>query len=159
MLAGIVPDIDGLGIVPEFLTRHSAHPLLWFSRFHHQLHTLLFALVVTIIATMLCRDRVGVAVFVLASFHLHLVCDLIGARGPEGYPWPIPYLAPFTQAHAWQWAGQWPLNGWQNFAITGILLIATFWIAVTRGHSVVELFSERADAKFVATMRQRFRPA
>lgn len=30
-LACVIPDIDGLGIIPEILTRNSAHPLLWFS--------------------------------------------------------------------------------------------------------------------------------
>jgi hypothetical protein len=37
--AAVAPDLDGLGIVPEFLTRHSSHPLLWFSQYHHALHT------------------------------------------------------------------------------------------------------------------------
>ena len=156
MLAGVVPDIDGLGAVPELLTRHSAHPLLWFSEFHHQLHTLWFAVVVTVIAALFCRERAKTALFVFASFHLHLFCDLVGARGPDGDPWPIPYFAPFTQAHAWTWSGQWSLNGWQNFAITGVLLVATFWMAARFGHSVVELFSSRADARFVAAIRQRF---
>jgi inner membrane protein len=159
MLAGIAPDIDGLGIIPELLTRHSSHALLWFSEFHHQLHTLLFAVIIAAAAIVFCRERFRTALFVLASFHLHLLCDLAGARGPDGDPWPIPYLSPFTQTHAWQWSGQWPLNGWQNFAITGILLLATFWLAVRNGHSVVELFSKKADARFVAAVKQRFRPA
>jgi inner membrane protein len=30
-LACVIPDIDGLGIIPEVLTRNSAHPLLWFT--------------------------------------------------------------------------------------------------------------------------------
>ena len=42
-IAAVVPDVDGLGIVAEILTRHSQHPLLWFSDYHHALHTLLFA--------------------------------------------------------------------------------------------------------------------
>jgi inner membrane protein len=68
MLAGIVPDIDGLGIVPEVLTRHSAHPLLWFSEYHHHLHTLLFAVIVTLIAAAFCKPRFTVALFALLSF-------------------------------------------------------------------------------------------
>jgi hypothetical protein len=28
--AAVIPDLDGLGIVPDLLTRHSQHPLLWF---------------------------------------------------------------------------------------------------------------------------------
>ena len=42
--AAVAPDIDGLGIVPELLTRNTSHPLLWFSEYHHSLHTLAFAL-------------------------------------------------------------------------------------------------------------------
>ena len=159
MLAGIVPDLDGLGAIPELLTRHSAHPLLWFSEFHHQLHTLLFAVIVSAVAAALCRERVKTALFVFASFHLHLLCDLVGARGPDGDSWPIPYFAPFTQTHAWTWSGQWPLNGWQNFVITGVLLVATFWLAIRNGNSVVELFSTRADSRFVSILRERFRLA
>lgn len=159
MLAGIAPDVDGLGIVPEILTRHTSHPLLWFSEFHHQLHTLFFALVVTAIAFFTCHDRVRTALFVFVSFHLHLLCDLIGSRGPDGDSWPIPYLSPFTRHHAWQWAGQWALNGWQNFAITGALIAATLLLALRNGYSVVELFSKTADAPFVSALRRRFRIA
>ncbi|HEX8924233.1 MAG TPA: metal-dependent hydrolase [Terriglobales bacterium] len=159
MLAGIVPDIDGLGIVPELLTRGTSHPLPWFSEFHHQLHTLLFAIVVAVVAALVCRQHLRAALFALASFHLHLFCDLVGSRGPDGDSWSIPYLVPFSHAHAWSWAGQWPLNGWQNFAITGVLLAVSLWMAMRVGHSVVELFSSRADSEFVAALRARFRPA
>ena len=30
-LACVAPDIDGLGIIHELLTRNSSHPLLWFT--------------------------------------------------------------------------------------------------------------------------------
>ena len=33
-IAAVAPDVDGLGIVAEILTRHSQHPLLWFSDYH-----------------------------------------------------------------------------------------------------------------------------
>src|SRR5690348_2690575 len=111
-LAAVVPDIDGLGIIPELLTRNSSHPLLWFSQYHHSLHTLTFALVITIAAWFLsapagctvdlkllklARSRSAITAFLaFLSFHLHLFCDLLGSRGPDGYSWPIPYLAPFS---------------------------------------------------------------
>jgi inner membrane protein len=48
-LAGVAPDLDGLGIVPELLTRGSSHPLLWFSDYHHVLgHNVIFAVIVTL---------------------------------------------------------------------------------------------------------------
>ncbi|HEY2115967.1 MAG TPA: hypothetical protein VGJ51_12805, partial [Candidatus Angelobacter sp.] len=48
--AAVAPDLDGLGIVPELLTRNTSHPLLWFSQYHHSLHTLAFALLSTFAA-------------------------------------------------------------------------------------------------------------
>ena len=48
--ASVAPDIDGLGIIPELLTRNTSHPLLWFSEYHHSLHTLAFALFCTLAA-------------------------------------------------------------------------------------------------------------
>lgn len=56
-LAAVVPDVDGLGIVTEILTRDSRHPLLWFSQYHHALHTLLFALFVSVCAFCLSNRR------------------------------------------------------------------------------------------------------
>jgi len=168
-LAGVAPDIDGLGIIPEYLTRHSIHPLLWFSDYHHSLHTLWFALVVSVmcygIAGPRSRNRAGsallprrwtTALLAFLSFHLHLLCDLIGARGPDGYPWPIPYLKPLSSALQLSWSGQWALNGWQNIAITVVLLAATLIIARNRGLSPIEIFSPRADRAFVAVLRRRF---
>jgi len=47
-LAGVIPDVDGLGIVAEVVTKDSAHPLTWWSDYHHLLgHNLGFCLFVT----------------------------------------------------------------------------------------------------------------
>lgn len=156
-LAGVAPDVDGLGIIPELLTRHSAHPLTWFSEYHHLLgHNLLFGLSVTAASILLATKRLKTALFVLASFHLHLLCDLVGSRGPEGESWAIPYLVPFSQSGQWSWSGQWALNAWPNFAITIFMLVATFYLAWRRGYSPVEMVSSNADAKFVDALRHRF---
>src|SRR6476646_6096993 len=48
--AAVAPDIDGIGIIPELLTRNTSHPLLWFSQYHHSLHTLAFAIAFTLAA-------------------------------------------------------------------------------------------------------------
>jgi hypothetical protein len=189
--AAVAPDIDGLGIIPELLTRNTSHPLLWFSQYHHSLHTLAFALLCTLagylIAGQLATSRPfatsshssdstfgpGIrgpqpprrclpthpwltAFLVFISFHLHLLCDLIGARGPDGDQWPIPYLKPFSNTLQLTWHGQWALNGWQNFLITGFLLVATFWIAHRHGDSPLELISEPANQALTRTLRQRF---
>jgi inner membrane protein len=191
--AAVAPDIDGIGIVPELLTRNTSHPLLWFSQYHHSLHTLAFAIVCTLAAYLIVGPLAPARTFatssyssdftfgpairkpqpsnrrlpthpwltallVFISFHLHLLCDLIGARGPDGDQWPIPYLKPFSNSVQLAWHGQWALNAWQNFAITGLFLVATFWTAWRYGSSPLELISDSANQALTRTLRQRFRP-
>jgi inner membrane protein len=153
--ASVVPDLDGLGLIGEILTRHSAKPLTWWSDYHHILgHNIGFALFFSAVAAVFVRRKVLTSVLVFLSFHLHLLCDLIGARGPDGEQWPIPYLRPFSSTVEWTWEGQWALNSWQNLVITAALIgLAGFW-AVRRGYSPVEIFSRKADIAVVAALRR-----
>jgi inner membrane protein len=155
-IACVIPDIDGLGIVPELLTRNSAHPLLWFSRYHHSLHTLVFALLVAALAFALATQKWTTGLLVLVSFHLHLFEDVLGSRGPDGDQWPIPYLAPFFPAVQLTWSGQWGLNAWPNVVTTIILLVVTLWLAWRRGFSPLEMISAKTDSLFVDALRRRF---
>ena len=155
-LACIAPDVDGLGIIPELLTRNSAHPLLWFTLYHHSLHALAFALVVAAIAFALAKRKWMTGLLALLSFHLHLFEDVLGSRGPDGYQWPIPYLAPFSSSLQLAWRGEWGLNAWPNVAITVVLLMITLWLAWQRGFSPLEMISIKADSAFVNALRQRF---
>jgi inner membrane protein len=156
-LAGVAPDIDGLGLIADVLTRNSAHPLNWFSQYHHLLgHNLSFCLILVALAMLVAKRKLQTAALVFLSFHLHLLCDLVGSRSPDGYQWPIAYLFPFSNALQLTWSGQWELNAWQNFVITGIALIAVFTLAVKRGFSPLEMISESANRSFVNTLRRRF---
>jgi inner membrane protein len=155
--ASVVPDVDGLGIIAEKLTQNSSHPLNWWSEYHHVLgHNLGFALAVTIVAVVLAKRKVATAALVFVSFHLHLVGDLVGARGPDGDQWPIPYLLPFSNHWQLTWSGQWALNAWPNFLITGVLIAGTLLLARRRGFSPLEMFSRRIDGLVVASLRNRF---
>lgn len=164
-LAAVVPDVDGLGFIPEWLTRGSSHPILWFSQYHHALHTLLFAMLVTVAAVLFLksplllrkdgahqRSVLTTAVFVFGAFHVHLLEDVVGSRGPDGYAWPIPYLQPFSSAWNWTWSGQWGLNAWPNVVITCALIAVMLWIAVKRGRTPLEFASRRADEAVVRTV-------
>ncbi len=156
-VAGIIPDTDAFGMLPELLTRNSAHPLFWWTNYHHVLgHNLSFALLVMAICGMLAHKHVKTALIAFLAFHLHLFCDVIGARGPDGYQWPMSYLYPFSEGMQLEWAGQWALNAWPNFLITGIALFLAFYWAWKRGYSPVGILSRSADAAFVATLRHRF---
>jgi len=155
--AGVIPDIDGLGIIPEKLTQHSAHPLTWWSDYHHVLgHNLGFALVVSVLAAILATHKGKTAVLVFLSFHLHLLADLVGARGPDGDQWPIPYLLPFSDRWQLTWSHQWALNAWPNVVITATLIVLAIVLAWRRGFSPVELSSQKADRIVVSTLRKRF---
>src|SRR3954451_18839451 len=86
--ASVVPDLDGLGIVAERLTQNSARPLNWWSDYHHILgHNLGFAILVSVTAAIFAKQKIKATLLVTISFHLHLLADLIGARGPDGDQW------------------------------------------------------------------------
>jgi len=155
-VAGLAPDLDGLGIVAELATRHSEHPLLWWSQYHHVVgHNLLAAVVVSAAACAWSGRRLRCFVLAFTAFHLHIVCDLIGARGPDGHQWPIRYWWPFGQRGA-IWSGQWELNAWPNVVITLAALMATIVLARRRGRSPLGIVSMRADGVLVTALRKRF---
>jgi inner membrane protein len=155
-LACVVPDVDGLGIIPELLTRNSPHPLLWFSLYHHSLHTLAFAVAIAALAFTLAVKKWKTSVLALLSFHIHLIEDVLGSRGPEGYQWPIPYLAPFSSSLLFVWRGQWGLNAWPNILLTIILWLIVLWLAWRRGFSPLEMVSAKADRALVEVLRRRY---
>ena len=156
-LAAVIPDVDGLGLLIEIPTRNSAHPILWWTEYHHVLaHNVGFAMLVAIAAFALATHRTRTTILTIVSFHSHILGDLIGARGPDGYQWPIPYFLPFSSTPELSWDGQWALNAWQNFVITGLALAVTFVLAWRRGYSPVGVFSRRADQLFVRALRARF---
>ncbi len=151
-LAAVAPDLDGLGLIAELATRDTAHPLLWWTEYHHVLgHNLLFACVASLFAR---RFLTGALVFL--AVHLHILGDLAGSRGPDDYQWPIPYLWPFSNSPQLAWSGQWYLNAWPNIVLTIALLAMTFYLAWRRGYSIVGLVSSRGDAAFVDMLRKRF---
>jgi hypothetical protein len=156
-LAGVIPDLDGIGLVAEITTRSWESPLLWWTDYHHVLaHNLTCGVLVSGIGFCLAKRRWLTAVLTMLSFHLHLVGDLVGGRGPDGFQWPMLYLYPFSDAWQWAWQGQWALNAWPNMLITAVLLAVTFVLARKQGYSPLELLSGTVDRAFVATLRHRF---
>lgn len=157
-VAGVIPDIDGFGYpIENWLTINWDQPLLWHQQYHHLLcHNFGFAVFVG--AAVLWFSRGSWLTLILAelSFHLHLLCDVIGSRGVDGYQWPIWYWVPFSRELEWTWSGQWELSSWPNRVIGVVLLLITLVLAWWKGYSPVEMFSAKADAKFVAILRKWF---
>ena len=156
-LSGVIPDIDSFGIIAEQLTKESEQPLLWWSDYHHILgHNIGFGILVTIIVFIIAKKRWKAMSLSLFCFHLHLLCDIVGAKGPDGYQWPIPYLLPFSNDIQFVWKYQWAINAWPNVVITIAALVITFYYAWKHGHSVLEIISKKVDLMFVRTLQNRF---
>jgi inner membrane protein len=158
-VAGFVPDVDGLGVIPDILTEGTKHPTYLYGAYHHALlHNLAFGLLLFALTWCFSRRRTLTAGLVFLSFHLHLLGDLVGSRGPDGYQWPIPYLAPFRDAWQLTWSHQWALKAWPNVTLTIVLLMLALHGSWKWGRSPLELVSLRADAALTKTLRARFGP-
>lgn len=156
-LAGVVTDIDGAGLIFDVFRHGSDQPLQLWSKYHHIFgHNIGFGLLLAIAAFALSTRRWVTSVLVLVSFHVHLFCDLLGSKGPDGYQWPIPYLLPFSDAWQWIWGGQWQLNAWPNFAITIFTLLLALFFAWKNGVSPLEMVSSKSNRYFVDALRNRF---
>ncbi len=159
-LAGIAPDLDGLGIVIDFATRALALPETNYYQMFHRVygHGLAAALLIAAAAAMLSAQRQRVALCAFISVHLHYVCDLLGSRGTSAEDvWGIHYFSPFSTAHGIAWSGQWPLVSWQNLLITAVLLAFIMARAAKTGYSPLAAFSVRADTEFIVTLRKWLR--
>ena len=156
-LAGVAPDLDGLGMIVDLANDWLGRPeTAYYGEYHRVLtHGLPAAIAFALVAAMLARRRTLAACTAFASVHLHLLCDLVGSRGstPQDL-WPIHYLAPLHATPVWTWAHQWPLVGWQNFAITATLMFIAMRRAARVGYSPVGLVSPRGDAAFVEVLRK-----
>ena len=151
--SAVIADVDGLGLVPELMTRNTLHAVFWYSDYHHVFtHNLLSAVIASVVVAIVSRHRLRAAGLALIAYHTHLLGDLVGSRGPDGYLWPIPYLPHWT----WSWDGAWALNAWQNVVITAMAMLVTFFVAIQRGISPLRIVSSRADDALVAALRHRF---
>jgi inner membrane protein len=152
-LAGLAPDIDGLGIV---IDKWSGTTDYYF-RYHHVLgHCVLSAFVIATLASLLARSqRVAVWWLGFMVVHLHILCDLAGSRGPDGYQWPIYYLYPFSPDWGLAWQYQWQLSAWPNQLIILLLLLGNLYYAATKRITFIEVISGRLNDEAIA-MFQRY---
>lgn len=156
---GVAPDLDGLGLLVDKVNDWAGGESIYYETWHHVLgHNLGAALVFSAVAAGPARrgHRLAVALLAFLSVHSHLFFDLLGSRGSDGSQWPIPYLAPFSQAWQLTWRGQWLFNSWQNTTIIAVVLLLTLYGAWKYGRSPVGLISAEADAQLTATLRARF---
>jgi inner membrane protein len=159
VVAGLAPDLDGLPVVVDLANRLLGRPeSFYYGQLHHALlHGLPAAAVVTGVVALASARRLRTALLALLVFHLHLLGDLVGARGPAADDiWPVYYLAPLSWTPELAWSGQWALNAWPNILLTVGLIALALVRGVQRGQTPVSLFSARADRAVVETLRRRF---
>lgn len=157
--AGVIADADGLTLIPDLFTAAvGMAPTYFYGDYHHMLtHGVAAGILWSALALVLGHRKWKAALLSLIGFHIHLLCDVLGSRGPDPLDvWPIPYLAPFSDKWTITWRYQWALNAWPNIVLSIALMCLIFWRAYRRGYSPVSLFSKRADAAFVETLRRRF---
>ncbi len=155
--AGLMPDLDGVGIIVDLGREQlGLPPTSLYGTYHHWLlHGIFGGLLISALLACFARQRWRVALLALLVFHLHLLCDLVGSRGPAITDlWPIYYLGPFSRHGMLIWAGQWRLDGWINRYLTVALFLWALWMPIKLGHSVVGVFSRRADEAFVGVLRK-----
>jgi hypothetical protein len=158
-LAGVLPDVDGLGVVPDVIGSWISGKectFQYYQQYHHiLLHGWPGAVACSLLLTVFARRRWRVLLLCLLTYHLHLLCDLVGSRGPTvGDLWPICYSEPVFRHPIWFWKHQWRLDGWQNQCIFASLFAASLWVAVKKGHSFAEMVGDRVDAAFVTVLRK-----
>lgn len=142
-LSGVAPDLDGAGVFVDLITGSTSYYFM----FHHYLgHSLFSALVIASLATIFAKtQRAIVWLLAFVVVHIHILCDVIGSKGSDGYHWPIYYLYPLDSEFALTWVYQWELNAWQNQVIIVALMCITLFYAITKRVTFIEVFSKRLD--------------
>ena len=142
-LSGMAPDIDGLGIIVDKATGLTNY----YQAYHHYLgHSLFSALVIASIASAIATaQRKVVWLLSFAVVHIHVLCDVIGSKGPDGYHWPVYYLYPLNPDYELTWQYQWELNAWQNHLILACLLGANFYYAAKMRITFLEVISRKLN--------------
>jgi ABC-type cobalamin transport system permease subunit len=158
-LAGVLPDADGLGLVADVVESLASGKEIAYNHYQQYHHLLLHgwpgAIAVSSLLALFARKRTRTGLMCLFTYHLHLLCDLLGSRGPSSADlWPICYSEPLFRHPIWFWKGQWPLDGWQNQVISVALLVLSLWLAAKQGSSFMEFFGRRLDKVFVDVLRK-----
>ena len=118
VLAGIVLDFDGAGIVWSEQAYLAAHRIVG--------HSLVFGLTVIALTMVVADARWRSGALAALSFHLHLLLDLVGTGGL-----PIRYLWPFSDAGL-SYEGRWVLASWPNVIVMAQTLLGVLAIARRR---------------------------
>lgn len=143
-VSGIAPDLDGAGVILDKITGTTNY----YFEYHHVLgHNIFVALLLSVVVFVFSvQQRLLAGICTFGVVHLHILCDLVGSKGPDGFDWPIYYLYPVSGTFKLNWSGQWELNAWQNIAVAAIAILACVFYAHTRRITVFEIVGQKFNA-------------
>lgn len=154
--SGLLPDLDGLGYIADKLGPVFGYSSSWYEQYHHVFgHNLLSGILLALVFAYMCQRKIEVFLLSLLAFHLHLLADLAGSMGPDGYQWPIYYLYPFITDYELIWSGQWELSSWRNSAIGVGFFITALILARYRHVTFFELVSTKIENTVAETAKNR----
>ena len=133
VIAGVVLDIDGIFI----LLNDSSY-----AEFHHTFgHSLVFGLLVAMVALTLSVDKLKVFFGALSAFSLHLVADIVGTN------WPVPIFYPLSDFSltANSFLTQNQIYSIINPTVFIICLVLIFILMYRKTISPIEFISEKLD--------------
>jgi inner membrane protein len=147
-LCGVVPDIDGLGMVVDLF----APDLHLYETFHHKIaHNLILSLVLFAVVYAISK-RAWPACLGVAIYLTHLFFDCLGSGAPNGEIWPIYPFWPFSN-YEYLPAWQWELSDIRNSMIAAVFVVVMLMIARRTGRSPIEIVSRRLDGFVIKTIR------
>jgi len=159
-VAGVFPDLDGLGAVPDLSSKYvQGRETYVYSTCHHSLlHGLPAAIALTAVGGLVGANRLRVATMSFIAVHLHMLFDLVGSRGPAKHGvWPILHLEPFAGAGTVSVAWKWQLNAWPIIFLTFVLLALVARSAIVKGYTPIEILGPRHDRVLVEDIRKRWK--
>lgn len=152
-IASVAPDIDAAGAVFDLF---KGSEMVWFTELHHKFGHNIFAGIVLLLFIYYFSKSYRIAFWAFIIFHFHLLCDLAGAKGPDGFQWPIYYFYPLSDK-GYTWSGQWEINAWPNLVFTIFLIIWFLKQAMDTDFSPIGWISEKADKSFIMTLKNRLK--
>lgn len=155
-LAGVLPDLDGLSLLGDALSPFWGGHTDYYGQYHHfLLHGISGCIGISLFLACWAQEKRRVIIWAFALFHLHLLCDLVGSRGPDPVDlWPVYYFGPFTHEPMWIWKNQLPLDSWPNRVLATLLFLGAIGMAVKIQRSWVAIFSRRGDVVVVRVLTQ-----
>lgn len=155
-LSGLLPDLDGLGYFVDRANLRFDIYSHYYVQYHHLFgHNIFFGLLIAGISAYLCQRKFVVFGLSLLAFHLHLLADLAGSMGGDGFQWPIYYLYPALPNFVLTWDGQWELSSWKNSVIGVSFFIISLIIAYYKRVTFFEFFSKRFETKVIEVLKHR----